>query len=40
MQSRMVFWQGVRCLFGRSEEVSVPGCGVGFVCINWQFVSF
>ena len=21
MQSRMVFWQGVRCFFGRSKEV-------------------
>ena len=31
-----------RCemFFGRSEEVGVPGCGVGFVCISWRFSSF
>ena len=32
--------EDVRCCIGRNEEASVPCCGVGFVCINWHFLSF
>jgi hypothetical protein len=40
VQSKMVFWQGVRCFFGSNKEDGVSGWEVGFVWIGWRYVSF